>query len=115
MGVERRDLVDLGLRELHLRGERGEMRRRQMAVAVLQQMQVLDQQIAPARPVAEQRPHLFERARIDLPALRGSRGPAALPAGQFGRGVVHGHVYAAVCTIGIATAGCLPFRMQNFV
>ena len=53
MGVERRDLVDLGLGELHLRGECGEMRRREMAVAILQEMQVFDEKIAPARPVAE--------------------------------------------------------------
>ena len=69
MGVEGRDLVDLGQRELHLLRERGEMRGGEMAVVVLDQMQMLDQQIAPARAVAEQRAHLVERLRIDLAAL----------------------------------------------
>ena len=79
MGVEGRDLVDLGERELHLLRERGEMRGREMAVAVLDQMQVLDQQVALARPVAEQRAHLVERLRIDLAALgRARRAAGAL-------------------------------------
>ena len=52
------------------------MRGREVAVAVLDQMQMLDQQIAPARRVAEQRAHLVERRRIDLAAL----GRAARPA-----------------------------------
>ena len=56
MGVEGRDLVDLGLRQAHLLGERREMGGREVAVAVLDQMQMLDQQIAPARPLAEQAP-----------------------------------------------------------
>ena len=37
---------------------------------VLQQMQMLDQQVAPALALAEQRLHLVERRRVDLPALR---------------------------------------------
>ena len=40
-----------------------------MAVMVLDQMQMLDQQIAPARPVGQQRPHFVERRRVDLAAL----------------------------------------------
>ena len=77
MGVEGRDLVDLGQRQLHLLRQRGEMRGRQMAVPVLDQMQMLDQEIAPPRPRAQQRAHLVERARIDLPALGGAPRPAA--------------------------------------
>ena len=69
VGVEGRDLVNLGLGQAHLVGERGQMRGREMAVAVLDQVQVLDQQIAPARPVAEQRLHLLERLVVDLPPL----------------------------------------------
>ena len=80
MRVEGRDLVDLGLRELHLVGERREMRGGEMPVAVLDEMQMLDQQIAPARPVAEQRAHLVERRRVDLAALRRLR-RAALASG----------------------------------
>ena len=53
------------------------MRGREMAVAVLDQMQMLDQQIAPARARAEQRADLVERRRIDLAALRGAARPAA--------------------------------------
>ena len=80
MGVEGRDLVDFGERELHLLRQGGEMRGGQMAVMVLDEMQMLDQQIAPPRPVGQQRQHLFERLRIDLPALRRARRPA--PAGS---------------------------------
>ena len=79
MRVEGRDLVDFGLRELHLGGERREMRGGEMAVAVLDQMQMLDQQIAPARSVAEQRAHLVERRRIDLAAFRRLRRAAFAP------------------------------------
>ena len=80
MGVEGRDLIDFGERELHLLRQGGEMRGRQMTVMVLDEMQMLDQQIAPPRPIGEQRLHFFERLRIDLPALRCTRRPA--PAGS---------------------------------
>ena len=70
MGVERGDLVDLDQRKPHLVRERHEMAGVQAAVVVLQQMQVLDQEVAPARAVAEERAHLVERLRIDLPPLR---------------------------------------------
>ena len=56
------------------------MRGGQMAVMVLDQMQMLDQQIAPARPVGEQRAHLVERRGVDLAALGRARRPAAPPA-----------------------------------
>ena len=81
MRVEGRDLVDLGQRQLHLGGERGEMRGGEMAVMVLDQMQMLDQQIAPARPVGQQRAHLVERA-ADRPG-----GPSACGAAGGGRAV----------------------------
>ena len=61
MRVEGRDLVDLGERKLHLVRQRREMRGGEMAVMVLDQVQVLDQQVAPARLVDQQRAHLFER------------------------------------------------------
>ena len=70
MSVERGDLVDLDEREPHLLGERREMARMQAAEMVLQQVQMLDQQVAPALALAEQRLHLGERGGIDLPALR---------------------------------------------
>ena len=72
MRVEGRDLVDLGERKLHLGGERGEMRGGEMPVAVLDEVQMLDQEIAPPRARAEQRAHLGERGRVDLPALGGA-------------------------------------------
>ncbi len=70
MGVERGDLVDLDQRQPHLLGQRREVARMQAAEMVLQQMQVLDQQVAPPLAVAEQRLHFVQRRRIDLPALR---------------------------------------------
>jgi hypothetical protein len=44
---------------------------------VLDQMQMLDQQITPPRPRAEQRGYLGERPRINLPALGGAPRPPA--------------------------------------
>jgi hypothetical protein len=40
-------------------------------------MQVLDQQVAATRPVAQQRPHVVEGDEVDLPAFRGPRRTAA--------------------------------------
>jgi hypothetical protein len=34
---------------------------------------MLDQEVAPARPVAQEGPHLVEGARVDLAALGGAR------------------------------------------
>ncbi len=76
MRIEGCDLVDFGQRELHLLGQRGEMRRREKTVLVLDQMQMLDQEIAAALAFAEQRAHFGERLRVDLAAL----GRAARPA-----------------------------------
>src|SRR5262249_29539605 len=70
MRVKGRDLIDLGERELHLVRERSKMRGREMAVAILDEMEVLDQEIASALAVSEQRSDLVERARIDLAAFR---------------------------------------------
>ena len=69
MGVERGNLVDLDQRQPHLLGQRRQMARMQAAEMVLQQMQVLDQEIAPPLTIAEQRLHLGESRWIDLPAL----------------------------------------------
>jgi hypothetical protein len=51
-----------------------------MTIAVLNQMQVLDQEIATARAVTKQRLHLLESTRIDLAAPGG----AARAAGAIG-------------------------------
>ena len=53
MIVKGRDLVDLGLRHAHFLRQRRQVRRRQMAERVLQLVQVLDQEVAPARLVVE--------------------------------------------------------------
>ena len=58
------------MRELHLGGERGQMRGGEMAVLVLDQMQMLDQQIALARRSPSSARDFVERPRIDLAALR---------------------------------------------
>jgi hypothetical protein len=60
-----------------------------MTETILNEMQMLDQEIALARAVAEERPHLGKRARIDLPAFRGL-GRSASPARGL---VVHGSRY----------------------
>ena len=75
MGVERRDLVDLGQRELHLFRQRRHVVGRETALRILDQVEVLDQEIPPARPVAEQRAHPFRRSGIDLASL----GPGPRP------------------------------------
>ena len=87
MGVERGDLVNLGQREAHLLGQRHEVAGVQAAEMVLQQMQMLDQQVAPPLAIAEQCLHLVERRRIDLAALRviGARAAAPSRGGCAGR------------------------------
>ena len=97
MGVEGRDLVDLGEREPHFLRQGGKMRGRKVAVAVLDQMQMLDEEIAPALALAEQRAHFIERPRIDLTALRRARRPAAAGSTvaigrQSRRMLVHAHL-----------------------
>jgi hypothetical protein len=54
-----------------------------MAVLILDQMKVLDQQIAPARPLAQQRAHVRQCAGVHLAALGGPprSPPAAVLAG----------------------------------
>ncbi len=84
MRVEGGDLVDFGLCQLHLLRQCCQMRGGQMPVMVLDEMQMLDQQIATARPVGEQRAHLVERRGVDLAALGGARRPA--PAGAVAAG-----------------------------
>ena len=95
MRVEGRDLVDLGERKLHLGGERGEMRGREMPVAVLDEMQILDQEIAPQLARTEQRADVIERSRIDLAALGGPARAAAAVA------VRSGAVWLAAVYLGI--------------
>src|SRR5262249_35218214 len=67
----------LGEREPHLQRERREMRGRQVSVPILNQVQVLDQEVAPARPLAQERTHLLERLGVDLAAFWSLAGPPA--------------------------------------
>ncbi len=70
MGVERGNLVDLDQGQPHLFGQGRQMARIEAAVMVLQQVQMLDQQVAPPRALPEQGLHLGQGRRIDLPPLR---------------------------------------------
>ena len=54
MVVESRDLVDFGHRELHLLGQGDQVRGREMPVAILDAVQVFDQQVAPQRRVFQE-------------------------------------------------------------
>ena len=70
MGVEGRRLEHLRKGQLHFVGKGRQMRGRNLVVSVLDQMQMLDQQVAPPRPVAQQKRNLFSSLRVDLAALR---------------------------------------------
>ncbi len=79
MGIERGDLVDLDEGEPHLLGERRQMPRVQATEMVLQQVQMLDQQVAPALALSPSSAWTSdERGGIDLPPLRMIR-PAPPP------------------------------------
>ena len=82
MGIERCNLVHLDERQLHLVGERREMAGVEAAILVLQQVQVLDQQVALRRLLAQERQHLVERFRLDLAAARQVAAAAAAGAGM---------------------------------
>ena len=87
MRIEGRYLINFGERHLHLKRQCREVRSRKIAIVVLNKMQMLDEQIAPARPIGQQRQHVGERDRIDLTALGRTGRPApatcavAFPAG----------------------------------
>ena len=85
MRVEGRGLEHFRKRQLHLVGKRCEMRRRDLVILVLDQVQVLDQEIAPPRPVAEQKLDLMGGRGVDLAALGGRLGPLPSRAGMFER------------------------------
>ena len=65
MGVESGDLVDFGQGQPHLLGERHQMAGGEGAEAVLNCVQMLDQEMAPA--VAYERAHLLQCGRVELP------------------------------------------------
>jgi len=76
MRVKGRRLEDLHEGEPHLVGERGKMRSGQLPVCVLNEMEMLDQQIAAARSVAEQHGDLVGGLRVNLSALGRRATPA---------------------------------------
>ena len=63
-----------------------------MAVTILDQVQVLDQEIAPALAVAQERAHLVERLGLDLAALGGPAG--AVAPSRAGRALVGPRIHA---------------------
>ena len=77
MRVEGRGLEHFRKGKLHLVGECGEVGGGDLVIFVLDEMQVLDQEIAPPRPVAEQHLDFMGGLRIDLAPLRGRLGPPA--------------------------------------
>ncbi len=78
VGVEGCGLEHLGEGQSHLVGQGGQVIGRDLAEGVLDQMQVLDQQVALARALAQQGLDRHLGAGVDLPPLR--RGASPLPA-----------------------------------
>jgi len=68
---------DLGLRQAHFVAKRAQMRRREVVVAILDQMQKLDQEIGASGPGRQQLSYLPPRLDIELAPLR--KGPRAFP------------------------------------
>ena len=70
MRVEGRGLEYFRERQLHFIGERSKVRGGDLMISVLDQMQMLDQEIASARAVTEQLLDLGRSLWIDLTAFR---------------------------------------------
>ncbi len=83
MRVECRGLEHFGEGKLHLIGQRRKMGRRNLTISVLNQMQMLDQKIAPPRTIAEQKFDLMRGGWIDLAALGSRFGPPTSFARMF--------------------------------
>jgi hypothetical protein len=94
MMVEGGNLIDLGLRQSHQLGQRRQMRCRNMAIGVLDHMQVLDEQVAPQRPTLHELRNLLQRPNVNLPAL--GEGPGLAPSSA-------------------RTNGAEPVRLRRFV
>jgi hypothetical protein len=76
MCIEGRNLVSRGLRESHLLAERAQMAGGNIVVAVLNEMQILDEQVVTPRLIPQKLAYLLERLSIELPPLR--EGPRSL-------------------------------------
>src|SRR3954451_15557826 len=66
MRVERGDFIDLDQREAHFARERNKMAGVEALEAVLQEMQVLDQKVAPPRAIGQKSAHIIQRVGLDL-------------------------------------------------
>ena len=64
-------LVDAGLRQLHLLGQRRQVRTREVPITILKFVQVLNEQIALARAAAQQQLHLRQRLGLNAPPFGG--------------------------------------------
>src|ERR1700736_87176 len=69
MEVERRGLKLFRKRKLHLVGKSREMGGGNLVIFVLDEVQMLDEKIAPPQPVAEQKFDLVRSRRVDLASL----------------------------------------------
>jgi hypothetical protein len=76
MGIECRGLENFAEGQSHLLGKRDEMSGGNLPEGVLDKMQMLDQQIPVASPVAKKPSDLVRRMGIDLPPLW-NRAPAS--------------------------------------
>src|SRR3979411_3119597 len=85
MRVEGRGLEHFGERKLHFVGKRGQMGGRNLLVGVLDEVEMLDQEIAPPWPVAEQKGYFFGGPGSDLTPLGGRFGASSSLAGMFER------------------------------
>ncbi len=74
--VEGGDFVDLGLGQPHLLGQGPHVTRGQVAVAVLDQMQMFDQEVAAPGAGSEQLAHVGQGLVLDRPALGAPVAPA---------------------------------------
>ena len=85
MRVKGRGLEHLREGKPHLVGQGYEVACGNLLPGVLDEMQMLDQEVTPPRPVAEQKSNLFSGLRIDLAALGGRFGPFSSLARMFER------------------------------
>ena len=91
MRVEGGDLVDLGLRHAQLRGECREMARREMAVAILDQVKIFDQQVAPTRHSSQKFFDFLNGGGLDLAPLWNRSGSPAARTGMARGSVIVRH------------------------
>ncbi len=82
MGVKSCHFVHFGLRNAHFFGQGPDMRRREVAICILDQVQKFDQQIAAARAVAQQNAHLIPCRVFQLASLGRRTAFAAAASGR---------------------------------